>query len=162
VLARISDALSREGNSGLSAVLFMDLDKLKAVNDSLGHEAGDQMIRVAAHRLQLVMGPDDVAARLGGDEFVALLFGLTGRRELDDVSARLHTALAEPTRIADTTMGLSASIGVTAVDAHDERDAAAILHDADVAMYQAKTTGIGTSHAVDKQPPAEPLPAPRD
>jgi diguanylate cyclase (GGDEF)-like protein len=141
VSARISDALTSEGQNALSAVLFIDLDKLKVINDTLGHEAGDTAIRTAAQRLQSAVRPDDVIARLGGDEFVALLFSPTTRVVLEQLSERLHTALAETLRIGSNTLSLSASIGVAAVDPHDARDASAILEDADLAMYQAKTTG---------------------
>jgi diguanylate cyclase (GGDEF)-like protein len=152
VLARTSDALTRAQDVGLSAVLFIDLDKVKAINDSLGHDAGDQMICAAAQRLQRAVRPQDVVARLGGDEFVALLFGPMSRGELDIVSDRLHTALAEPARIDDTSIRMTASIGITVVGEHDERDAAAILHDADVAMYSAKTAGRGTTQHFGDDP----------
>ena len=145
-LARISDALTLDGQRALSAVLFIDLDKLKVINDSLGHKAGDKVIQVAAQRLQRAVRPDDMIARLGGDEFVALLFGPTTRATLDQLSERLHATLAEPMRVGDSTPRISASIGIAAVGQRDQRDAAAILHDADLAMYEAKTTGRGKSH----------------
>jgi diguanylate cyclase (GGDEF)-like protein len=146
VLARITDALTRTGEIALSAVLFIDLDKVKVINDSLGHDAGDELICAAAQRFQHVVRPADVVARLGGDEFVALLFGPLSRADLDSVSGRFHTALAAATRIGDMTLHMTASIGITTVGEHDERDAAAILRDADAAMYAAKTAGRGRTH----------------
>jgi diguanylate cyclase (GGDEF)-like protein len=151
VLARISDALTLDREGALSAVLFIDLDKLKVINDSLGHEAGDEVIRTAAQRLRRAVRPDDVIARLGGDEFVALLIGPINRVALDQLSDRLHAALAEPTRVGDSTLRLSASIGIAAVGEHDQRKAAAILHEADLAMYEAKTTGRGKTHHFTEQ-----------
>lgn len=152
VLARISDALTLDGPNALSAVLFIDLDKLKVINDSLGHEAGDKVIQIAAQRLRHAVRPDDVIARLGGDEFVALLIGPITPVALDQLSERLHATLAEPIHIADdNTLRTSASIGIAAVAQHDQRDAAAILHDADLAMYEAKTTGRGKSHHFTEQ-----------
>jgi diguanylate cyclase (GGDEF)-like protein len=145
VLARMADALTSDGPGRLSAVLFIDLDKFKAINDSLGHEAGDTVLRTAAERLQLSVRPDDLVARLGGDEFVALLFGPTTRAGLDQVSQRLHATLAQPTRVGSISLQMSASIGIAPVAERDERDSAAILNDADLAMYQAKAVGPGKS-----------------
>jgi diguanylate cyclase (GGDEF)-like protein len=162
VLARIPDALTQDPKSALSAVLFIDLDKLKVINDSLGHEAGDTVIRTAAQRLRRAVRPDDVIARLGGDEFVALLIGPTTRAALDQLSERLHATLAEPTRVGDATLRLSASIGIAAIGQHDQRDAAAILHDADLAMYEAKTTGRGRSHHFTEQLRDSKLPSPAE
>jgi diguanylate cyclase (GGDEF)-like protein len=144
-LARISDALTSGAKGALSAVLFIDLDKLKFANDTYGHEAGDEVIRVAAQRLRRAVRPEDVIARLGGDEFVALLVGPTTRVTLDQLSERLHATLTEPMRIVDETLQTSASIGIATVDPHDQRDPAAILNDADLAMYEAKKTGRGKS-----------------
>ncbi len=143
VLARIADALTRDGRDALSAVLFLDVDDLKVINDSLGHEAGDTMLQVAAQRLQESVRTEDVVARLGGDEFVAMLFGSSPRDVLDRLSERMHAALAEPMRIGDTTLRITASIGIAPIAERDTRDAAAILRDADLAMYQAKRLGRG-------------------
>jgi diguanylate cyclase (GGDEF)-like protein len=162
VLARISDAITLDRKSALSAVLFIDLDKLKVINDSLGHEAGDTVIRTAGQRLRRAVRPDDVIARLGGDEFVALLIGPITRVALDQLSDRLHATLAEPTRVGEATLRLSASIGITAIGQHDQRDAAAILHDADLAMYEAKTTGRGKSHHFTEQLRDSKVPSPAD
>ncbi|WP_174400760.1 GGDEF domain-containing protein [Mycolicibacterium sphagni] len=143
VLARVSDALTRQDDVALSAVLFIDLDKFKDINDSLGHEAGDTVLRTAAQRLEDAVRPNDVVARLGGDEFVALLFGPTTSDALDHISERLHATLAAPTRIDGATVNVSASIGIATVGEREERDAVAILSDADLAMYAAKADGPG-------------------
>ena len=152
VLARISDALTRDGDGALSAVLFIDLDRFKDINDSLGHEAGDTVLRTAAERLQRAVRPDDLVARLGGDEFVALLFGPTASGVLDQVSERLHATLVAPTRIGGTAVNVSASIGIAPVGERDKRDAAAILNDADLAMYVAKAAGPGESRYATQLP----------
>lgn len=149
VLARIADAVTSGGRHALSAVLFIDLDKFKAINDSMGHEAGDAVLQTVARRLQRAVRPDDVVGRFGGDEFVALLFGPTSREALDHVSGRLHAAVVESMRIGDVTVDIGASIGTAEVGQYEERDPAAILRDADLAMYAAKASGGGTSHYGD-------------
>ncbi|MDG4667778.1 GGDEF domain-containing protein [Mycobacterium sp. 236(2023)] len=144
VLARIDDALTSGG--ALAVVLFMDLDKLKYINDTLGHEAGDDAIKTAARRFREAVRADDVVARLGGDEYVALLIDPITRDELEKLSDRMHAALAEQTVIGGETMGLSASVGVATVDVPEQRDAATILNDADLAMYEAKKSGKSRTH----------------
>jgi len=127
--------------------MFIDLNDLKAINDSLGHEAGDQLITVAAHRLRDGLRSGDVVGRLGGDEFVALVFGRIDRTALHDLAARLHAILAEPVSVGGISRGIAASIGVTEIHPNDPRDAAAILRDADRAMYRAKAAGTATGFA---------------
>ena len=107
------------------------------------------------------MRPDDVIARLGGDEFVALLIGPTTTAALDQLSDRLHATLAEPMSVANSTLRLSASVGIATISHNDQRDASAILHDADLAMYEAKTTGRGKTHHFSEQlrEAAAPTPA---
>ena len=130
----------------MAAVLFIDLDNLKRVNDSLGHHAGDDVLRSAAQRLRRAVRSDDVVARLGGDEFVALLIGQIARPDLDALADRLHTTLAEPVVIDNVTHRIGASIGIVVIENNDPRGAAEILRDADTAMYEAKATGRGKSH----------------
>ncbi|SBS73426.1 PAS domain S-box/diguanylate cyclase (GGDEF) domain-containing protein (fragment) [uncultured Mycobacterium sp.] len=154
MLARISDALTRDGDGALSAVLFIDLDGFKDVDDSLGHEAGDTVLRTAAERLQRAVRPDDLVARLGGGEVVPLLFGPTANGVLDQVSERLHATLVAPTRIGGTVVNVSASSGIAPVGEGDKRDATAILHDADLAMYAAKAAGPGESRHATQLPAA--------
>ncbi|KDF00645.1 hypothetical protein Y900_017265 [Mycolicibacterium aromaticivorans JS19b1 = JCM 16368] len=151
VLARITDALTRAGRDALSGVLFLDIDDLKVINDSLGHDAGDTMLQTAAQRLARSVRAGDVVARLGGDEFVALLFGPTTREALDGLSERMHAALAEPVRIGATTLRMTASIGIAPINERDENTAATILRDADHAMYQAKRLGRGKSAYATEQ-----------
>jgi diguanylate cyclase (GGDEF)-like protein len=128
----------------LAAVLFVDLDDLKCVNDSLGHDAGDVVIQAAARRIRAAVRQDDVVCRLAGDEFVVLLVDSAHRTELDDLTQRINRALVEPMEVAGSTVQMGASIGVIEVLPDDPRDAATLLREADRAMYAAKATGRRT------------------
>jgi diguanylate cyclase (GGDEF)-like protein/PAS domain S-box-containing protein len=123
------------------AVLFIDLDRFKQVNDSMGHPAGDELLRVVAARLQKVLGPGDIAGRLSGDEFVAVLPQCDAERVTNTIE-RLQEQLAEPLVLADNALAISASIGIAMFPA-DGRDMETLLHRADMAMYQAKSSGRG-------------------
>jgi diguanylate cyclase (GGDEF)-like protein/PAS domain S-box-containing protein len=142
VLRRITDSLAAT-ERWLRAVLFIDLDDLKTTNDSLGHDAGDELLRAAAARLRQTAGPADVVGRHGGDEFVVLIFGTATRGELNALVERLRSRLAEPVVVADTTTPIRASVGLVEVHRDDERTAEEILRDADRAMYTAKRAGRG-------------------
>ena len=152
LVALINDAIgSAEYRWG--AVLFIDFDKFKIINDELGHHAGDTVLEVAAQRLRAALGPDDVVGRVGGDEFVALLAAPIQRVRVNALVRRLHAALRKPIRIpavSDCTptrrVHIGASIGVVAVRVDEKRCAAEILRAADAAMYQAKTTGGTTCY----------------
>jgi diguanylate cyclase (GGDEF)-like protein/PAS domain S-box-containing protein len=124
------------------AVLFMDLDRFKMVNDSLGHQAGNQLLREAAQRLRAGVRPGDLVARLGGDEFAVLLDGLhdvaTGTR----LAQRLLESLSTPLSINGTEITPSGSVGITFSDL-GYRTVDEVLRDADLAMYEAKAGGRG-------------------
>jgi len=147
VLRRITTALEAADGASLRAVLFIDLDDLKATNDTLGHEAGDALLRAAAARLREAVGPADVVGRHGGDEFVALIFGAATREELTALVDRLRAALAEPVAIADTSTTIRASVGLVEVMRGDRRDPEEILRNADRAMYEAKRAGRRIRHS---------------
>ncbi|WP_264039420.1 diguanylate cyclase [Mycolicibacterium hodleri] len=149
-LALLTDAVQRDGSGpGLGAVLFIDVDNLKQVNDNLGHDAGDEVLRITAQCLRRAVRSGDLIARFGGDEFIALLRGPINRLELAALADRLHASLsAQPVAIKGVGITIGASIGIVILDDDDPRDAAHILRDADTAMYQAKTIGRGTSHFV--------------
>ncbi len=119
------------------AVCFIDLDRLKIVNDGLGHEAGDHVIREAARRLVDRVGSDGVVGRFGGDEFIAI--ATHGAMAHEDLAERCASAFTDPMRVAGRSWQLSASIGVVVVDA--QRTPSEILRDADAAMYEAKRAG---------------------
>lgn len=127
----------------LSAVMFIDLDNLKMINDSLGHHAGDHVLRLTARRLRGALRTDDVLSRLAGDEFVALLTEPLGAEDLQLLTGRLHAAIAEPVTIAGQSIHISVSVGITSVEPTDGRDADDLLRDADLAMYDAKAIGAG-------------------
>lgn len=143
VLRRIAESLASTGRRRLRAVLFIDLDDLKATNDTLGHEAGDQLLKAAAMRLRQSVGPADVVARHGGDEFVILMCGAATHHELHDWLSRLRSRLGEPVDIAEASLPLRASIGIVEVDRDDRRSAEEILRAADRAMYKAKRASRG-------------------
>ncbi len=125
----------------LVAVLFIDLDRFKQVNDSLGHPAGDELLRQAADRMQSQLRASDIAGRLSGDEFVAVLPQCDADGAADIVE-RLQTLLAQPMTIANTVLTVSASVGI-AMFPSDGRDMETLLQRADMAMYQAKSSGRG-------------------
>jgi diguanylate cyclase (GGDEF)-like protein len=139
VLRRLRKALATPDQGGrLRAVLFIDIDDLKSTNDTLGHTAGDDLLRAVAQRLRRVVGDGDVAGRLGGDEFVVLVSRAVTNTELDDMVAQLRLELDAPATIGDTSLPIAASIGVVEVHPGDARTADEILRDADLAMYEAK------------------------
>ena len=127
--------------------MFIDLDNIKNVNDGYGHHVGDAVIKMAASRLRATLRANDFVARHGGDEFVALLFGHADRDALENLSSRLHAAIALPMHVAGVTCSITASIGVAEVLADDPRDATEILQDADAAMYKAKVYRAATHYA---------------
>jgi diguanylate cyclase (GGDEF)-like protein len=143
-MRQIHAALSRAQRSGdLVAMLFIDLDGFKAVNDTHGHRAGDQVLREVAHRLRRELRAGDTAARLGGDEFVVLLDPVDSAPAAVEAGRRIIAAVSRPIRIGERTeAAVGASIGVAF---NDDRgtDADALLHEADTAAYRAKAGGRG-------------------
>ena len=149
---RIAHAHARATPEGKAmAVVVVDLDDFKDINDSLGHAAGDEVITVVAARLVDAVRAGDTVARLGGDEFALLLEQISGDEEAVEVTGRAITALTEPLTVAGRAMRLTASAGITTAPAADSGsatpagtaagDAAGLLRDADVAMYAAKNRG---------------------
>ncbi len=119
------------------AVLFLDLDRFKVVNDSLGHTAGDQLLKKVAQQLQLCLRMGDTVARLGGDEFVILLEDIQGISDAIEVAHRIHQELKAPILLDGHEVFISTSIGITLNSAH-YREPDQLLRDADIAMYRAK------------------------
>jgi len=134
-----------------STVLFIDLNRFKAVNDRLGHAAGDQVLVEVARRLERTVRPGDIVARLGGDEFTVLLDNLEQAGHAAKVAERILEQLRQPFSVDELPTGggvqrhtahVSASIGIAGGEATYET-AEALLHDADMAMYRAKARGTG-------------------
>jgi diguanylate cyclase (GGDEF)-like protein len=136
-MTRMETAFS---TSGHVAALFVDLDRFKVVNDSLGHAAGDLLLRGVAERIQKCLRKGDTAARLGGDEFAVLLPGIGAADEVEPVAWRILEALREPFDLAGKETFVSASIGV-AFSETGGHDAGELMVSADLAMYQAKKLG---------------------
>jgi diguanylate cyclase (GGDEF)-like protein len=141
---RLEETLQRRVRPPLGpAVLFLDLDDFKTVNDSLGHAVGDRLLSLVAERLRACLRPADTAARLGGDEFAILLQELRSADDAAAVADRMITALRAPFVVDGTRVLIRASIGV--VIATPERTSAdGLLRDADIAMYRAKAGGKGS------------------
>ena len=138
LLDRARSALGRLArHPGRVGVLFVDLDRFKPVNDSLGHDAGDRLLVEVARRLRRTVRPEDTVARLGGDEFVVLCEDLDGELAGQEVAGRIAAAFAEPVDLHGHRVAPAASIGV-ATSTDPAQDAEALLRDADAAMYQAK------------------------
>ncbi|MFC5571382.1 EAL domain-containing protein [Lysobacter yangpyeongensis] len=142
---RLSRAIVRARRQGKRiAVLFLDLDRFKDINDSLGHAAGDRILRAAAARLQGTVGPQHTVARLGGDEFTVVLEDLDAVEEAEDVARRLIDAFGEPLDIDDRhDVSISPSIGISLYPDHAQIPTDLLKH-ADTAMYQAKAAGRRT------------------
>jgi diguanylate cyclase (GGDEF)-like protein/PAS domain S-box-containing protein len=137
----INDGLLCVANGGGEiAVLLIDLDGFKHVNDTLGHDAGDELLREMAARFREVAGPQDTLARLGGDEFVLLLEDATDRSAVAAAEALLEAA-RQPAHVAGHDFSLSACVGIST--STGSADAASLVRDADIAMYAAKAAGTG-------------------
>lgn len=148
-LDRLTQALQiTDWGEGVLAVLFLDVDQFKAVNDSLGHAVGDELLGSVTARLQEVLRDGDTLARFGGDEFAILCGGIDGEEEAEQVAQRLVSAFERPCSIGSTEVFISVSVGVVMVS-DSNHDPATLLRDADVAMYEAKTGGRGRWHMYD-------------
>jgi diguanylate cyclase (GGDEF)-like protein/PAS domain S-box-containing protein len=147
-MERLGQAQARaRGRSGVAfAVLFLDLDRFKLVNDSMGHRAGDQLLIAIARRLDRIRRAGDTVARLGGDEFAFLIEGVEDAASAGRVADRVQRELSQPFEIAGQEVFTSASIGISLGGIAEQRPED-LLRDADTAMYRAKAQGIA-KHAV--------------
>lgn len=138
---RVGQALDRAAESGEGcAVLFIDLDRFKEVNDSGGHEVGDAVLRKTALRLLLCVRDGDTAARLGGDEFAVVLQSPVSREQAARVAGRILRAVCEPVEVGGCEYRVEASIGVCLSPEHG-RDFRTLMRNADDAMYAVKRSG---------------------
>ena len=147
ILERLEHASLRGRRSEkTSAVLFIDLDHFKAINDTYGHRVGDELLVAVGKRLAGLLRPGDTVARLAGDEFVILCEDLDAPSQATAIVARVDAALSRPFILSGTEVAITASVGVAFAD-HSDSASERLLHNADIAMYQAKRKG-GARHQV--------------
>jgi diguanylate cyclase (GGDEF) domain len=149
-LDRVGHALARDNRHPQSmAVFFVDLDHFKLVNDSLGHEAGDELLRLVGPRLESAIRPSDTLARLGGDEFAVLCEQLPSEASATRIANQLTSALEEPIVLNGRGHSVSASIGIALTTTGSS--ASDLLRDSDAAMYRAKAHGRGRAELFDEE-----------
>jgi diguanylate cyclase (GGDEF)-like protein len=129
-------------NGGMLAILFLDLDEFKNVNDTLGHSAGDKLLKIVAQRVKSVLRPSDKIVRLGGDEFTVIVEQVTHRNAAAHVAERIAQALHAPLQLNGRRQSIRASIGISLFP-DDGTDPEILLKNADIAMYSAKSAGKG-------------------
>ena len=150
LLDRLGHALARGRRERLlTAVLFIDLDRFKTINDTYGHDGGDRLLLAVAERLRAALRPSDTVARLGGDEFVVVCEALGNRHEAVAIAERLIGAMRAPVTLQGTAVVVSASVGL-AVTEGDTHDPEQLLGDADLAMYRAKERRTGVYELFDE------------
>jgi diguanylate cyclase (GGDEF)-like protein/PAS domain S-box-containing protein len=155
LLDRLEGALARiRRHKSFLAVLYLDLDRFKTVNDNLGHEVGDRLLHAVARRLQDTLRPSDSVARLGGDEFAAVLPDLHDPHEATQIADRLLAAVAEPIDLGEGELVCTVSIGIAGAG-DGSASAAELLRRADFAMYTAKDRGRARIEHYDQLTPAD-------
>ena len=127
-------------NKSTMAVMYLDLDGFKQVNDTLGHDAGDSLLKMVADRLVEAVRQEDTVARMGGDEFVIALGELTHAGDVDSLVSKVIQAVSQPYRIQDRDVGVTASVGVGIFPLHGE-GAETLMKSADLALFEAKRSG---------------------
>jgi diguanylate cyclase (GGDEF)-like protein len=154
---RLGERLARSPQAAPCALLYLDVDRFKIINDSLGHLAGDAFLQAMANRLRACVTAPDVVARLAGDEFVILLDAVAAPAEAERMAQEVLQALHQPLVVGGRELEPSASVGVAMARSHEQADA--LLRDADMALYRAKQMGRGcyamfdetmARHAVDE------------
>jgi diguanylate cyclase (GGDEF)-like protein len=150
LMERLTGAIERADAEGRSlALFFLDVDHLKVLNDSLGHRAGDELLRAIGPRLRAVLRPEDMVARFGGDEFAVLCEGVGDEAHALRVAERLVRAFAQPFEVRGEPRFCSTSVGVVVSDPAGPRGADELLSDADAALYRAKERGRGRHEVFD-------------
>ena len=142
--AHLESALSRAGTQQRLALLFVDVDNFKSINDTLGHSFGDRVLQHIAERLHAATAPSGLLARLGGDEFTVLLEGVQSSDEVEERAAQIVTTLQEPLIVDGRVLTTSASVGASLYPDH-AADAEGLLRAADVALFRAKELGRNRS-----------------
>lgn len=144
-LERLESAFAvRDKGHGRLAIVFVDIDNFKLINDTLGHQAGDLLLKCAAQRLQACVRGGDTVGRLSGDEFTLLLENVDGEPEAYEIAERTRRKLAEPMNLLGQKVTVSASLGV-ALAGDEDLSATDLLRNADVAMYESKQAGKGAT-----------------
>ena len=146
---RLNHAIERRGRTEAAAVYFLDLDRFKRINDSLGHGAGDDVLREVAERIERTLRPDDTVARFGGDEFTVLCESVGGVLEAVGVADRLQREISRPLRAGGAELRLTASIGIALAEPGEVVDCSRLVEDADAAMYRAKERGGARTELFD-------------
>jgi diguanylate cyclase (GGDEF)-like protein/PAS domain S-box-containing protein len=146
---RLRHAIERRGRAQSTAVYFLDVDRFKRINDSLGHSAGDDVLREVAARVERTLRPEDTVARFGGDEFTVLCESVGGVLEAVGVADRLQREIAQPLRAGGAELRLSASIGIAIAEPGEDVDVSRLVEDADAAMYRAKERGGARTELFD-------------
>ncbi|MFT4604826.1 MAG: diguanylate cyclase (GGDEF)-like protein/PAS domain S-box-containing protein [Rhodothermales bacterium] len=142
---RIGEAIQERDKKGSNfALVFIDVDRFKLINDSLGHAIGDTLLQQIAGRITAGVHRDDLVARIGGDEFAVLLHGVQSRNDALEKASRMAQVLTKPFQVTGRTLPCSASLGLVMGDVR-YHDSAELLRDADTAMYEAKRTARGTA-----------------
>jgi diguanylate cyclase len=144
-----TDALA-DADETMTAVVLIDLDGFKGINDSFGHAAGDSLLRTTAERLNANVRANDTVARLGGDEFVVLIPRLVDDQIADTVANRILRDLMQPVEVGETVLSIRASAGI-AITRGSERDLDEVMREADQALYQAKSEGKGVARRFDPE-----------
>jgi diguanylate cyclase (GGDEF)-like protein len=140
-MERVNHGLVLAGkNRGISALHFIDIDLFKEVNDSFGHDAGDQLLTTVASRLRDILREDDIVSRFGGDEFVIAQFGFDNDEQIQTAIKRMMAILREPYRLKDRELHVTFSVG-TALAPADGGDAETLVKHADIALYAVKASG---------------------
>jgi diguanylate cyclase (GGDEF)-like protein len=155
IIESVEAALGRQDPAGSVALLFIDLDRFKRVNDGLGHRAGDALLIEVGKRFAAALHDGEVLGRLGGDEFVVLLEAVPDPEVALKSARRLAASLAEPIVVDGRHLAVTASIGVALAEA--EGNVGTLLRDADAAMYQAKAAGRDTERVLDRRAAASVL-----
>ena len=148
LLERLADALHRASrHDRMVGVLFLDLDRFKVVNDSLGHGVGDELLSETARRLEQTIRPDDTVARLGGDEFVVVIGNMVRTTDALVAAERVRSAVAQPVTLGNESTVVTTSVGIAI--AFGDESPAELLQDADTAMYRAKEGGRDRAEMFD-------------
>ncbi len=150
-LERLSQAIKQtRRNDSKAALLFVDLDRFKAVNDHMGHAAGDTVLKMSAARLQACVRETDTVARSGGDEFLIVLTNIKTKEQAARVAKEILVQFAAPFQIKGRKASLGASIGIAMVP-EDGEQGSTLIENADLAMYRSKTSGRNLHHFYDKK-----------